>query len=68
MGSRGGLRSSALDRAKAHLSGQRISNTAISADKRDVVSVHYYTHSCSREIKLYFTSFCVVEKNLGKLS
>ncbi|XP_077082094.1 uncharacterized protein C19orf44 homolog [Siphateles boraxobius] len=36
MGSRGGLRSSALDRAKAHLSGQRISNTAISADKRDV--------------------------------
>ncbi|KAK7136595.1 hypothetical protein R3I93_016818 [Phoxinus phoxinus] len=36
MGSRGGLRSSALDRAKAHLSGHRISNTAISADKRDV--------------------------------
>lgn len=36
MASRGGLRSSALDRAKAHLSGQRISNTAISAGKRDV--------------------------------
>ncbi|KAG1946305.1 hypothetical protein F2P79_013771 [Pimephales promelas] len=36
MGSRGGLRSSALDRAKALLSGQRISNTARSADKRDV--------------------------------
>ncbi|XP_051765508.1 uncharacterized protein C19orf44 homolog [Ctenopharyngodon idella] len=36
MGSRGGPRSSALDRAMAHLSGQRFSNTGISKDKRDV--------------------------------
>ncbi|KAK2906630.1 hypothetical protein Q8A67_005615 [Cirrhinus molitorella] len=35
MWSRGG-RSSVLDRAKAHLSGQRISNNGISNDKRDV--------------------------------
>ncbi|XP_056303639.1 uncharacterized protein C19orf44 homolog isoform X2 [Danio aesculapii] len=35
MWSRGGPRSSALDRAKAQLSGQRISNIAILKDKRD---------------------------------
>lgn len=52
MGSRGGPRSSALDRAMAHLSGQRFSNTGISKDKRDVVSV--YVHSCSTELYLTF--------------
>nr|XP_001337233.2 uncharacterized protein C19orf44 homolog [Danio rerio] len=35
MWSRGGPRSSALDRAKAQLSGQRILNTAVVKDKRD---------------------------------
>lgn len=65
MGSRGGARSSALDRAMAHLSGQRISNTGVSKDKRDVVSV--YGHSCSTEIKrtLFYVlnaRLCVVFK------
>ncbi|KAK9967164.1 hypothetical protein ABG768_001576 [Culter alburnus] len=43
MGSRGGARSSALDRAKAHLSGQRISNTGISKDKRDMENSAKFT-------------------------
>lgn len=43
MGSRGGPRSSALDRAKAHLSGQRIANTGVTKDKRDVENAAKFT-------------------------
>ncbi len=41
MWSRGGARSSVLDRAKAQLSGQRISNNGLSKDKTNEVRVCY---------------------------
>lgn len=48
MWSQGGARSSVLDRAKAQLSGQRISN--ISTDKRDVVSI-FHIYDCFKTKK-----------------
>ncbi len=56
MWSRGGARSSVLDRAKAQLSGQRISNNGLSKDKRNEVRVCYTTalHSTSKRTRFTF--------------
>ncbi|XP_067271428.1 uncharacterized protein C19orf44 homolog [Pseudorasbora parva] len=55
MGSRGGPRSSALDRAKAHLSGQRIANTGTAKNTRDVENSAKFT-SLARQTQFHDVS------------